>query len=436
MMMEIAPYTSRYKVTLSLVSLTKGIVSTLDDGLPKVTINNLYNDTVFPIIHVETLIGKYIYNYLLEDIDDLRISMNISRYKIEGTETDYSSDKILPEEFLYKNIILKIFDIKRKPEGVLDEEKENPGDYTLDIDMSFYCFVEDHLLVNRTQHTMIFNNKNVFDIILALCSKYKIKSLLIDTPENTKVYPQVIIPPLNFTNSIYYLQEVYGIFKHGVSLYFDFEYCYIIKKDFLTEYPQAKESPKDIEKIIFTVYPPDKAEFNIPMNSTLVDTKNNTIEIVTRNYFNFVNSETTVKEFSEIFKLTSNNCGHEQYTPNNVVDNFKVLSKKEEVVSVQNTAKEIVRFSKYANDFVITERQFLIKSNMLLLVGVYNNLDIGLMRINKKYYLDFKDDSDVKKYCGWYRLNSFIYTFKGSSTDLKNAICLLRFSKLDEQYHQ
>jgi len=366
------------------------------------------------------------------EIDSLKILLNIDKYKIDQKDIDLVNKINLPSSKFVKYVELKIFNIDRVKMPPVDEE--NPQSNIPKFKITLYTFVYKHLEINKLPLALTLNNSTILDAIMALCTKHGVDSLLISPPENTKSYSQILIPPLNFTNSMYYLQEVYGIYKHGLNLFFDFNYSYILRKDFLDKLPQIDLEPYDYEKVIFDIYPYNMETRFVNNNSTYIDNDNKSISILCKNNFSFNNSEITMKEAGEVFKLVSNGPQDESYNHHEILDNFESLSNPGNIVKTNETPKEIIKWKKYNNDFTITELQFKLKELMFNVSSILVDQDVEVYVPNKRFELIFKDDPNIKKYNGTYRLNNFIYKFKGTSKDFQSLICNLGFSKIFPEY--
>jgi len=425
----------QYKTDLFIVSSDDKVIS-LNSGNPSVTVFNYFQNSVFPIIKIDLLLNKVNLRILQEDFDNIKLLLSV--YKIESSDTEIADNPksgiLNTIDTSIKNSYLKIFDINRTPVIPPNENAKNEHfEQVEESPVTLFCFISSHLESNKLQLPFIFNNVTIQDVIVALSTKHQISKILLSPVENTKVYQQIVIPPLNYTNSIYYLHEIYGIYKTGVSLYMDFEYTYILKNDFRGQLPHHSNFPYNFEKVIFDIHPLNENLFNYD-SIVKVDNTSKTFIIECKNNFSIKNSEITIKETGEIFKFVTNNPRDQNHNQHEILDNFKSLSNPESPVKAGNTPKEVIKWNKYSNDFKISEYQFNLKNSMFQISRIFSNCDMEIFTPNRKYILNFLKDPTMEKYAGQYKIDSFMFTIKGKSADLQNSIGVISLSKVDSDY--
>jgi hypothetical protein len=253
--------------------------------------------------------------------------------------------------------------------------------------------------------------------------------------DNNKVYDQIMIPPLNFTNSIYYLQEVYGIYKNGLNLYCGLKNNYIMKRDRLEDPPLVKIPPNSYKNIYYNLYTQNNPDYQNYNEGTKMNNENECIEMYGFNNVMIKNDETTAKEQGEIYKILSNNEDIINFNNQEIVDNFESFNNSDKF-KLGTTPKENIIWKRYNNEFIVSEREFNLKTSIIQAYKGESGFDLEMFTPNKNFILNFMDKEDkMKKYKGSYLLESCIFSFDmNKNRNFYASVGTFNFAKLQEKY--
>jgi hypothetical protein len=423
----------RYNLQIDLVNKTDPeSVIDLSPFLIELVGMNFYKDNVFPIIRLDLVINNEVYNKLQNETDDINLILTIKKIELNTSNVTMALMVQYPFEYYCKNVKLKVFDVKRRPIG-------NSPDKYPKIPVTLFCFLEKHLEVNKRQISRVYSNCTMNEVMLALCTEFNITDILMDSSENTKRYKQVIIPPLNFTNSIYYLQEVYGIYRFGINLFFDLRYSYFLRNDALEKPPTIKEVPYSFGKVVFEIKSKiESKDYDKDAIGYALDLQNQCFIIHSSDNFKMNNTESTIKESGEMFKLVSRGSSDQNHNIQDIADNFDSLTTPGKSVKHTTNPKEIIRWQNYTNPFTLTEHEFTINTSMLSADKALSGIDLDVFSPNRNYILNYMHQKQyADKYNGYYKISSLVYSFKAgdSTSDFLTVMAGCKLAKLNKKYH-
>jgi hypothetical protein len=78
----------------------------------------------------------------------------------------------------------------------------------------------------------------------------------ISPPDNSSVYEQIVIPPMNVTESMKFLQEVYGIFSSGLRFFVAREGTFVLPADFSSTVLRRRGEPSSVAMTFYETSQP------------------------------------------------------------------------------------------------------------------------------------------------------------------------------------
>ena len=120
--------------------------------------------------------------------------------------------------------------------GSLPEDFTNKKPETADMETAFVplrltLISTETLRVYKPLNNFILNNVTMADVLDFLIGKISPKGILsAQKPDNTEVYEQVFIPATNIFSTIEYLDDYYGIYTHGVTVFANVDDLIILSK--------------------------------------------------------------------------------------------------------------------------------------------------------------------------------------------------------------
>jgi hypothetical protein len=94
-----------------------------------------------------------------------------------------------------------------------DDNFTSPG---RTYEVTVHLIDKDHVAMHRGIINNVFNDITMLDLFKHIVSKYSKKKLLIKTPDHNEEYENILIPPMNVSKAIYYIQRIYGCYNAGV----------------------------------------------------------------------------------------------------------------------------------------------------------------------------------------------------------------------------
>lgn len=199
-----------------------------------------YQDYVFPYMEFRIIVPDQVYRDMCKEPENVFVDLKLEYayfddfYEMEPGDALRSDGVVFDNRFYayLTNMSPKLTDAVL---GEKNKEKYNGGDLTQ------YSFDNDHeviLMLYRADH--IFNtdqviNKVLQNVTMADCIAYYFKqmglgNLLMSPPQNTRLYKQIILPPVPVIGGMMRMCATYGIHKLGTLIFFDYDRCYFIDR--------------------------------------------------------------------------------------------------------------------------------------------------------------------------------------------------------------
>lgn len=190
------------------------------------------------INHYELNVTLTVQQYLLLYYNYKDLKCNIRLYyadimtgEVEGIDTEGEpAMEIINAMCIFKN---RQDLLKRVPKDAIipeDKEHDNPSrhDQYLD-DVLFQVIPTEDWAFRSTRVNAIFNQTTIEKAIWGLAFTAKtVEALMLMTPDNTKEYRNLIIPPvLTMEEALTFLQKQYGVYNKGFSFFYEFGILYI-----------------------------------------------------------------------------------------------------------------------------------------------------------------------------------------------------------------
>lgn len=395
-----------YLVNTDVIT-SNGELIDLSDNIVDFKIFYLYDKFIYPVVKVKFMINKYLALQLKESKKGLKVRLNIKKFKISGEQiSDFKIPKLY--EFLIKDMVFIPIDMNILPfEKIVNDEKMTAGNN--DIPFELELFHKDHLEnINKRIVSGALNDTTVKNAIAYILKPYFTdKKIIFNEPNNDKVYEQIIFKNLSLANTIKYLQEVYGVYKSGIRVFFDFDRYYCIANDFMENKVNLSEDIEDYENVIIQVV--DKTISSFDTTGSFVDSENLCYKILARNpnYIEF--NDTSNRELlgEEIFVVTSNQ--KERVIKDIVENKFGTSAENtEEIDSKEGRTKYY--YNNFDNPYEIETMISKSAKNNLKVVLKLQSIDTSILTMNKKYYITYSN-KEYSEFNGVYQLTGYISDF-------------------------
>lgn len=367
----------------------------------ELSIEEDFEQNFFPLFRIVFSVNSVLKNQLVRNKNDVRVSLRIDKvYK--KAEREYSTpklflnsifnviDDIATEDIL--NDIKKSKDKKNysKKKSEKDEKTLTPDSFNV---IEYYLFNKEQLTGIKANVNAVLTNSNVADAVAYMLQNANFKKVLMKSPDNTNIYKELLIPPMNVLKGLQYVDTYYGIFKKGTVMYFGLKYNYIIP--FSGDCEVNRKNEKKITNFIVPKIISSLNEWDKHLGS-LYKKGDKT------NHYILCDPEQL-----EIYDLKDSNkfISAEEIT---LIDNYAEVANQ--------AGKDISQFyvNNTENPLLPTMFSNLMKSSSKRFNLGINDYDIDVITPNKKINIIFEDSAYTKKYDGKYILSSVVHKFNKS----------------------
>lgn len=229
----------KYKIDEIYIMFEGGSSQKLpSERVSKISITHDYEGNLFPIFQMSLVLESSLYYKILKNKNIVKFKIRIQKYyRLIGRE-----DRSLMKDYIngIYDLILDDDDYDkmesfRKEAKNTDYENVNPSDendlFWVDNEIDFFLFRSDIIKNAKTQINTILKNATVTDAISYIATKADLNNLLMSPPDNVISYENLIIPQMEATKSIQFIDSYYGLYKTGSIIYFDFDIIFIISYD-------------------------------------------------------------------------------------------------------------------------------------------------------------------------------------------------------------
>lgn len=209
----------------------------------------LYNAFVFPVVAVSVNLTPKQHKTFANNLDRLQFRLNLEKFQETDISTNNNRMFDKTTDSVYKNLILELSDYEKQ--RFIDETERNNNGFEESIKIPVYMelFKAEHLAINKNPINGIFNDVDMDSLLIHLLKKSKQKMLVQKSNRKEKL-KQVVLPGKNLAQTIEYLQEVYGIYRSGLRLFFDFDRGYCLSHDITENEPVSEKEPIEYKNVV------------------------------------------------------------------------------------------------------------------------------------------------------------------------------------------
>ena len=196
----------------------------------KIKIESQYEDLQFPIVEMDLKLPKNLYHSIQKNYN--KAFINFKAYKKQQiSKGKYINRQVLIEPIQF--MILGLDNHQPSREEVLysDSAREADSHPGRLYETTIHLLDKDHIQMHRNVVNGVYPNitpAKLFETLFQIHSK---KTQIIKTPDNNAQYENIIIPPMNVSKVVYYIQRAYGTYNGGLRYFQDFKYTWLLGKD-------------------------------------------------------------------------------------------------------------------------------------------------------------------------------------------------------------
>ena len=393
-----------YRYIISSVDIlipNKETINVPNGQIVDILIEKDFDTNVYPILHLGlTLTPSNIYD-ILDNKTTVRFRVRVDKYAYNKNDEKYRY-----KEFAFSEIFgIYIDDNNAQLDKELYRQTKNIQANATDItDMyttyDFFLFKDNDLDAGRKLINAVLTDCNMSDALTYMLSVAGASNVLMALPDNRNVYNELLIPPITLIKGINYLQNVYGIYKHGILLFFDMNRTYLInKRGDATAY-----SRDEYTSVYIFCYKSDNE--NTLAGGCYKDT--------TRHSYGINISRTNID-------MKTTTIIEDQLSSTNVIS---VDSKSGASVSVnpdvshRGTATERVVVNRYNNEYIDEELMVRKEEKSSIIETVFFGVDMDILTPNKRFIFAFEDSLVQKRIGGTYRIKKVTFGFEKEGSEL------------------
>lgn len=379
-------YSTMYKMSVTVILNRNKYIRIPSADVVTLSFIHNYDTNTFPIIRLRLYSDLSIIQDMLQFPDSIyvRVSMNGGIYQMDDNlPSPLIVAGVKPISFEMKGYI----ENKNIPTSVMDQyengiKKDDSLNNNIKAPIELYCYDESTIHRLKQKVPSIYKNMSLTTVIRDMLTRNNINSFNLETLDNQNKYEQVLIPNLDISDALAFIDMRYGLFKKGAHVYGDFDSLYICDTDVnngTTPIPiyvrSAKENDDNSGMKLSGGVHKYKMITNAPNVSVITET--DVERVLNSPEIGAINLNTLGVDIRELNKLFS--------------DSMELSSARKSSggISLNNiTTPQILH--KNANEFVLDAYVARLNERMTRIDVSGSGFDIGEMRINTRYNVIFE----------------------------------------------
>lgn len=391
----------KYKITkLELIVPGKDPIELKTLNIINFSIEKDFDEDHFPILYFKLRLEPDIY---YEDVvankTDVKIRVRMDMYMYDENSTLKATQLVFNELFaIYIDDNNKMYDKKMYELQKEIEQTDHPmSSFAEPYD--FFLFKDSDLSASKGLINTVITAGNMTDISTYMLSASGSTKILMSPMNNNATHTEVILPPLSVIQRLDYLEKQYGMYDHGMMLFYDFERTYMIDKNVECTAWETGEY-KDVVIEIF---------------------KTSSMHAITPGCFKDEDNKCYIIHApKDCYTANTNSVINDQLSGNNmiVVDAGKgnVTNVKPDVQQ-RGSGTQKVYIDRFDNKYTKKSMEYRAIENDNIVTMNLNNIDITALTPNKRFKLVFEDTEVQKKTGGFYRLSRMVCIFEKHGED-------------------
>lgn len=371
-----------------------------------------YDNDFFTILHVNLNLDAETYYAIMDNKLTTEFRIRLIKYVHDPNNPDNKTNisNSFNDKFIMFPTENDAFLSKDLYKVTVDTKGENDRSTYLKTNFDFYLFRAKDVLKTKEIVNTVITSATMTDVLGFLLSKASANYVRMTPLDNKKVYNEIILRPVSILENIVYLNQQYGFYNHGMLLFFDYYYTYLIdKRAECTSF--KKNEYKEVIIIINKTSNPNSL------------TPGMYADAEKRCYF--------VHATQESISLETSAIAEDQTVGNvyNVINagsgsTTKVTPKVQQIGSGTNRALVNTTDNIYATKELEYRK---IENDYIVRIGLVD-YDVNTFAPNKKYTLKFEDNAIQKTHGGAYRICKGVHSFtkQGDQYSAKGYIVLKR----------
>ena len=368
----------------------------------------------------------------LKEMTKIRSNQNVLYVILEITKRKFRSEEnIEPEstEIILNHAFVPFFTpecfnpyVSSEVENVKAGSTDNPAS-SMGSRLKFALYSVNGLAANKKLLNYVADEADVGTMIKFLIDKTDIERCIIDKPDNTDTYKNLVVTPHNINMALKELQTRYGVYANGLSAFYDPPTLYVMNK-FSLKHDYEKDKPN---KLIFNCHTTNPG-LQIGITPVLEnDDKSLDYKVTCAPKAlnqDVANSEILGNEviFSNI-TLTTNMMEFEEGKISSF--SFPTSTIKSDSISHEKTGnKSLVDYDETNNPYNISALLKSANLGTLIVINRIIGVDLETFKPNTTITLNVVDDNvRNNEFAGVYSIVSGSITYAKNRPDIEDMIC-------------
>lgn len=291
-------------------------------------------------------------------------------------------------------------------EGSIEQDKEEAQFENLQSENFYesqnifdvYLFNKELYNASIREYNAVITSGVMQDIVAHILSSTKHKNVLMSPIQNSDLYQELLIPKNDAYKALIFLDQNYGFYEQGASIFYDVDTLYIINAN-------GKVTAAMDDEWTETTFLISASTAATPGNGSVIK-PNQKI-----NYINITEECINPQNTSFSKDMTYGNSATVVVTDDITIDEYST-----ENDSMDETHDFTKYISKYDNKYTAAMMKARMEENTAIMYISGDNLDINAFKLNKTYKLIFDDVTKQERYGKFrYRITHAYHAMKSES---------------------
>jgi len=220
----------KFIIEATLLNLTDGESYDISAFISDVNVKKDYIATSFPLVVINMMTTETFRDIMRDN--DISVKLKVSKYNDVNQEQAQDTDGIVVNDVVLNTVIRSYKKPFTSTNSKTEDEEEfdtNARDTTRAYAYQIVGIPEELIQKNRTVINEIYQDVKIDEVMVNILSSVESGNIFIDPSDNIDLQESLMIPPMNVIPTVKYIQDVYGIYNAGLSLFFDFDGTYLTK---------------------------------------------------------------------------------------------------------------------------------------------------------------------------------------------------------------
>lgn len=386
-----------------------------------------YSEDFFPFLHLSITLTRDQYRLLIDNKEKVKFKIELRSFI---PDVDYrESDVRVHIDDIFQPLMDELDNFPYDPvKEATDWDVINPMS-RFEYEVNLYLLKTEILDTNKTIINFVAKNCKVKDVLGYILKLANVNSALISPIQNRNIYKQILIPPLNFYNSLKHLSDVYGLYDKGMHIFYDFNSLYILRNDF-TNIPIVKN---DYDNVYINVTSINNSTSNMVHVGSYKDKDKKCYMVNIPNALSINSASLTVKEELgnklRIFDRESIDNSVE-YKDGKFIFNKSYNDINIDIEGYQSSDKYQYLYNNSSNRNLNEEIKKNTEDVKTSISFDINNTDIEIFKPNKKFIFVFEDTDFNNKYKGVYFISDMKYLLNGATNEMYLHLTFIKNEKI------